>query len=68
MDNEIIVAIIGAAATVVVALISLIGKKNKLSKTAEDEKKTEINQKAEGANSTLIGIQINHEKRDDHHE
>lgn len=68
MDKEIIIAMIGAAATVAVALIGLIGKKNKSSRNAENNRKTVINQQAEGANSTLIGIQINHEKRGDHHE
>lgn len=50
MDKEIIIALIGAAAVIIAAIIGVWGKK---------EKMTNIKQKASGKNNTQIGIQIN---------
>ena len=50
MEIEIIVALIGAVAVVIAAIIGVWGKK---------EKTTNIKQKAFGKNNTQIGIQVN---------
>lgn len=55
MGTEIIVALIGAAAVVIAAIIGVWGKK---------EKTTNIKQKAFGKNNTQIGIQINKKESD----
>lgn len=55
MNTEIIVALIGAVAVVIAALIGVWGKK---------EKTTNIKQKASGKNNTQIGIQINKKESD----
>ena len=55
MDTEIIVAIIGAAAAIIAAIIGVWGKK---------EKSTNIKQKASGKNNMQIGIQINKKESD----
>lgn len=68
MTEGVVVALIGAVATVLVALIGLVGKRKKSSGESDDGKKITIKQKAEGANSTQIGIQINNEKSDNRHE
>ena len=49
MGTEIIVALIGAAAVVIAAIIGVWGKK---------EKTTNIKQKTFGKNNTQIGIQV----------
>ena len=59
MTEAIIVALIGAAGIVIVAIINKIGDKKKASDTKTDGQKTVINQKAKGNNATQIGIQIN---------
>ena len=63
MTEAIIVALIGAAGIVIVAIINKIGGKKKASDTKTDGQKTVINQKTKGGNATQIGIQIN--KRED---
>ena len=55
MDKEIIIALIGAAAVIIAAIIGVWGKK---------EKTTNIKQKASGKNNTQIGIQINKKESD----
>ena len=55
MDKEIIIALIGAAAVIIAAIIGVWGKK---------EKMTNIKQKASGKNNTQIGIQINKKESD----
>ena len=55
MDTEIIVALIGASAVVIAAIIGVWGKK---------EKTTNIKQKAFGKNNTQIGIQVNKKESD----
>lgn len=55
MDKEIIIALIGAAAIIIAAIIGVWGKK---------EKTTNIKQKASGKNNTQIGIQINKKESD----
>ena len=55
METEIIVALIGAAAVVIAAIIGVWGKK---------EKNTNIKQRASGKNNTQIGIQINKKESD----
>lgn len=55
MDKEIIIALIGAAAAIIAAIIGVWGKK---------EKTTNIKQKASGKNNTQIGIQINKKESD----
>lgn len=55
MDIEIIVALIGAAAVVIAAIIGVWGKK---------EKTTNIKQKTFGNNNTQIGIQVNKKESD----
>ena len=52
MDKEIIIALIGAAAVIIAALIGLLAK-NK-------EKSTKVKQKATGKNITQIGVQNNY--------
>lgn len=55
MEIEIIVALIGAVAVVIAAIIGVWGKK---------EKTTNIKQKAFGKNNTQIGIQVNKKESD----
>lgn len=55
MDKEIIIALIGAAAAIIAAIIGVWGKKEKI---------TNIKQKASGKNNTQIGIQINKKESD----
>ena len=55
MEIEIIVALIGAVAVVIAAVIGVWGKK---------EKTTNIKQKAFGKNNTQIGIQVNKKESD----
>ena len=55
MDKEIIIALIGAAAVIIAAIIGIWGKK---------EKSTNIKQKSSGKNNTQIGIQINKKESD----
>ena len=55
MDKEIIIALIGAAAVIIAAIIGVWGKK---------EKTTNIKQKASGKNNTQIGVQINKKESD----
>ena len=55
MDKEIIIALIGAAAIIIAAIIGVWGKK---------EKTTNIKQKASVKNNTQIGIQINKKESD----
>lgn len=55
MDTEIIVALIGAAAVIIAAVIGVFGKK---------EKTINIKQKASGKNNTQIGIQITKKESD----
>ena len=55
MDKEIIIALIGAAAVIIAAIIGVWGKK---------EKTTNIKQKSSGKNNTQIGIQINKKESD----
>ena len=55
MDKEIIIALIGAAAVIIAAIIGVWGKK---------EKTTNIKQKASGKNNTQIGIEINKKESD----
>lgn len=55
MDKEIFIALIGAAAVIIAAIIGVWGKK---------EKTTNIKQKASGKNNTQIGIQINKKESD----
>ena len=55
MDKEIIIALIGAAAIIIAAIIGVWGKK---------EKTTNIKQKASGKNNTQLGIQINKKESD----
>lgn len=59
MDTEIIVAIIGAAAVIVAAIIGIWNKKEKTS-----NKNIHIKQKTSGKNNTQIGIQINKKESD----
>lgn len=55
MDTQIVVALIGAAAAVVAAIIGIWSKK---------EKNTIIKQKAFGKNNSQVGIQINKKESD----
>ena len=55
MGTEIIVALIGAVAVVIAAIIGVWAKK---------EKTTNIKQKAFGKNNTQIGVQINKKESD----
>lgn len=55
MEIEIIVALIGAVAVVIAAIIGVWGKK---------EMTTNIKQKAFGKNNTQIGIQVNKKESD----
>ena len=55
METEIVVALIGAAAVIIAAIIGIWGKK---------EKTTNIKQKASGKSNTQIGIQINKKESD----
>ena len=52
MDTEIIVALIGAAAMIIAAIIGVLGK---------EEKTTNIEQKVSGNGNTVIGTQINND-------
>ena len=58
MSDTIIVAIIGASATIVVALINVFANRRKASAGKNDGTKIVINQKAKSDQSTQIGIQI----------
>lgn len=61
MSKEISVALIGAFAIIVSALIGLFKKSFQANKTM-------ISQRAIGKNNTQIGIQQNHETEDKAHE
>ena len=64
MTEAIIVALIGAAAAFVVAIINKLGEKKKNSAAKTDSQKTVIHQKAKGANATQVGIKINQREDD----
>ncbi len=55
MEKEIIVAIIGAIAVIIAALIGVWGK---------NEKATKVNQTSFGRNNTQIGVQLNKKASD----
>ena len=55
MNTQIVVAIIGAAAVIIAAIIGAWGKK---------EKTTNIKQKVSGDGNTVIGTQINNENNE----
>lgn len=55
MDTQIVVALIGAAAVVIAAIIGVFGKKDKT---------TIIKQRSFGKNNSQVGIQINKKERD----
>ena len=63
METEIIVAIIGAVAVIVAAIIGVWGNRKKSSD--KSGKKIKVNQKATGNINTQVGIQINKGKKDD---
>lgn len=60
MKTEIIVAIIAAAGTIIVAIINKIGKQQKpdTSTKSKDIKDIEVNQQSTGNGNTMIGVQI----------
>ena len=55
MDTQIVVALIGAAAVVIAAIIGVFGKKDKT---------TVIKQRSFGKNNSQVGIQINKKECD----
>lgn len=63
MDTEIIVALIGAAAVIIAALIGLLGKCRDTAKTRSATKNSiKIKQTSKGANATQIGYVATTEK------
>ncbi len=63
IEKEIIIALIGAGATIIAATIGVVGNRRKAS--AKKEQNIKINQTATGRSNTQIGIQINSEKEVD---
>ena len=61
MSEGIVIAIIGAAGAVIVAIINKFVGRNGPAGKDVDSRKTAINQISEGNGTTQIGVQINHE-------